>query len=63
MILGWGFPVGVFVAIVFLECFLCEAIKGERGDGAFQARRYDVPGTVRTAPAGEFVIFEPDHAS
>jgi hypothetical protein len=61
-VLGLGFSARVFDAIVFFECFLCETVKGERGNGAFEARLYYAPGAVRTAPAGEFVFFEPDHA-
>ncbi len=57
-----GFSVRVFGAVVFFEGFLRETVECERGDGAFQARRDDAPGAVRTAPAREFVIFEPDHA-
>jgi len=62
LVLGLGFSARVVEAVVFLECFLRETVEGERGKGAFQARRYYAPGAVRTTPASEFVIFEPDHA-
>ena len=47
---------------MFLEGFLCEAVEGERGDGAIEMRRGDAPGAVGAAPAGEVITFDPDQA-
>ncbi len=49
-------------ADVFLEGFLWEAVEGEGGDGAFEARGRDAPRAVGAAPAGEVVPFDPDQA-
>lgn len=49
-------------AVVFLEGFLREPVEGERGDGAFEVWSGYTPGAARTAPAGEFLVFNPDHA-
>jgi len=54
--------VGAVGAIVFLECFLREAVEGERGDGAVEMRGGDAPRAVGAAPAGEVVAFDPDQA-
>ena len=60
--LALGFSVDAADAIVFLEGFSREAVKGERGHGAFEAWGRDAPGAMGTAPAGEVVPFDPDQA-
>ena len=57
---GLAVLVAAVGAIVFLECFLREAVEGECGDGAFEVRGSYAPGAVGAAPAGEVVPFDPD---
>ena len=54
--------VGVVGAMVFLKSVLRQAVEGERGHGAFEARSGHVPGTVGAAPAGEVIAVDPDQA-
>jgi hypothetical protein len=57
---GLAALVGAVGAIVFLECFLREAIEGEGGDGAVEMWSGDAPRAVGAAPAGEVITFDPD---
>lgn len=63
IVLGLGFSARVIHAVVFFEGFLREPVKGERRYGTFEVRSCYTPGAAWTAPACEFVIFEPNHAS
>ena len=47
---------------VILECFLGEAVEGERRHGAVQVRSSHAPLAVGAAPAAKVVTFDPDQA-
>ena len=47
---------------MFFKGLLGEAVEGEGGDGAFEMRCDDAPGTVGATPAGEIITFDPDQA-
>jgi hypothetical protein len=59
---GLAFRVRDISAAVPLKCFLGEPVEGQRGDRALKMRGGHAPATVRAAPAGEVVVFGPDHA-
>ena len=50
-------------ACVLVKTLLRHAVEGERGDGALQARGDNAPMALRAAPAGEVLVFSPNHAS
>ena len=53
---------GVFGAVVLFKALLGDPIEGQRGYRAIKARHGNSPRARGTAPAGELVPLDPDHA-
>jgi hypothetical protein len=49
-------------AAVFLKGLLSEAVKCQRGHGAFETRRGHAPRAAGASPAGEMFVLDPDHS-
>src|SRR5712692_2720543 len=50
-------------AVVLREALLGNPVKCQRRHGALQARGDNAPMALRAAPAGEVLVFSPNHAS